>query len=133
MGRALVQRQGGSPVGDTPLCDGGGLEVAEVPALLTQVQQVPEKYIFLTGGLALTDGGLHFRDLLFQGLIFRFQGGDVLIVILLVGKPAGYGGADCPERTGNGVGQIHQRGGVGAEIGQQSQRHGDHRPGEEDP
>ena len=48
MGCALVQSQGGGPVGNAPLCDGSGLEVAEVPALLTQVQQVPEKYIFLT-------------------------------------------------------------------------------------
>ena len=39
VGRALVQRQGGGPVGDTPLRDGGGLEVAEVPALLTQIQK----------------------------------------------------------------------------------------------
>ena len=133
MDGALVQGQGGSPVGDVPLHHRGGLKVGEVPALLPQVQQVPEENVFLTVGLALADGGLHFGDLLFQGLVFRLEGSDVLIIILLVGKPVRHRGIYRPEGAGDGVHQVHQRGGVGAEIGQQRQRHGDDCPGEQDP
>ena len=133
MGGALVQRQRGRPVGDAALRDGGGLKVAEVSALLAQVQQVPEKGIFPAGGLALPDSGLHLRDLLLQRFIFLLQRFVVGIVILLIRKPAGNGGGDRPERGSDSVRQIHQRGGVGAEVGQQRQSHGDDRPGKENP
>ena len=38
-----------------------------------------------------------------------------------------------PQSSGDSVYQVHQRGGVGAEIGHQRQCHGDDRPGKQDP
>ena len=108
VGGALVQREGGGPVGDGMLGDGGGFKVAQVPALGPQVQKIPQELVFIPVGLGLADGLLHLGDGLFQRGIFLFQSGDVFIIGLLVVEPGGNGGVGRAEGRGQHAGDIGQ-------------------------
>ena len=68
-----------------------------------------------------------------QGGVLLLQGGDVLVVVLLVCDPACHSGVGRPEGGGDDPRQIGQGGGGVGEKGHKGQAHGDHRRGEQDP
>lgn len=94
--RADVQCQGGGPVGDRALRDGGRLQL-QVIVLGPQVQQIPQAGVFLIVGLSQAVLGLEDGVFPPQGGVLLLQGGDVLIVVLLVCDPACYSGVGRPE------------------------------------